>query len=163
HRAFAYDKAAKSVEATQGLQRLIEEGRLEELPNIGPSTARVIAELSRTGRVAVLDRMRTQWPAVVIELATLPKVGVPKARKVFKSVAPGDLDAVAAMCRSGVISELPGFGKVSEQKILQAIEERRLHGTRMILIEAEDHASSLAHHLKSDPAISRVEICGPVR
>jgi DNA polymerase (family 10) len=163
NRAFAYDKAAKSVEATQGLARLIEEGRLEELPNIGPSTARIIAELSRTGRVAVLDRMRTQWPAVVIELATLPKVGVQKARKIFKSLSPVDLDAVAAMCKAGVISELPGFGKVSEQKILQSIEERKLNGTRMILVEAEDHAASLAHHLKSDPAISRVEICGPVR
>jgi DNA polymerase (family 10) len=161
HRAFAYDKAAKSVEATQGLQRLIDEGRLEELPNIGPSTARVIAELHKTGRVAVLDRMRSQWPAVVIELATLPKVGVQKARKIFKSLDPKDLDQVAAMCRSGVISELPGFGKVSEQKILQSIEERRLNGTRMILIEAEDHASSLAHHLKA--AAARVEICGPVR
>ncbi|MBA2540371.1 MAG: DNA polymerase/3'-5' exonuclease PolX [Deltaproteobacteria bacterium] len=163
HRAFAYDKAAKSIDATQGLQRLIDEGRLEELPNIGPSTARVIAELSRTGRVAVLDRMRTQWPSVVIELATLPKVGVQKARKIFKSLTPPDLDAVAAMCRSGVISELPGFGKVSEQKILQSIEERKLNGTRVILVEAEDHAASLAHHLRSDPAISRVEICGPVR
>ena len=140
HRAFAYDKAAKSVEATQGLQRLIDEGRLEELPNIGPSTARVIAELHKTGRVAVLDRMRAQWPAVVIELATLPKVGVQKARKIFKSLDPKDLDQVAALCRSGQVSELPGFGKVSEQKILQAIEERKLNGTRMILIDAQDHA-----------------------
>src|SRR5437868_3156518 len=85
HRAFAYDRAAKSIEAAAGLQRLIEEGRLEELPNIGPSSARVIAELHRLGKVAVLDRMRTQWPAVVIELAQLPKVGVQKARKIFKA------------------------------------------------------------------------------
>ncbi len=163
HRAFAYDKAAKTIEATQGLQRLIEEGRLEELPNIGPSTARVIAELHKTGRVAVLERMRSQWPAVIIELASLPKVGVLKARKIFKSLDPKDLDQVAALCKSGAVSELPGFGKVSEQKILQAIEERKLHGTQMILIQAQDHASSLAHHLKGEPSVSRVEICGPVR
>jgi len=163
HRAYAYDKAAKSVEATQGLQRLIDEGRLEELPNIGPSTARVIAELHKTGRVAVLDRMRSQWPAVVIELATLPKVGVQKARKIFKSLDPADLDQVAALCRAGAVSELPGFGKVSEQKILRSIEERKLHGTRLILVEAQDHASSLSHHLKGEPAVSRVEICGPIR
>jgi len=163
HRAFAYDKAAKSIEATQGLRRLIEEGRLEELPHIGPSTGRVIAELYKTGRVAVLDRMRAQWPAVVIELATLPRVGVQKARKIVKSLEPKDLDHVAALCRAGAISELPGFGKVSEQKILQAIEERKLNGTRMILVDAQDHASSLAHHLTTDPAISRVEVCGAVR
>jgi DNA polymerase (family X) len=163
HRSFAYDRAAKSVEAASGLHRLIDEGRLEELPNIGPSTGRVIVELYRTGRVAVLDRMRAQWPAVVVELAHLPRVGVQKARKIFKTFDPPDLDAVAAMCRAGAISELPGFGKVSEQKILQAIEERKLRGVQMILVDAEGHGASLAHHLRGDPAIERVEICGPVR
>src|SRR3954463_731764 len=79
HRSFAYSRAASSVEAAPGLARLIDEGRLEELPNIGPSTGRVIVDLYRAGKVPVLERMRAQWPAVVIELAQLPKVGVQKA------------------------------------------------------------------------------------
>src|SRR6185503_9446468 len=49
HRAFAYDRAAKAVEAANGLHRLIEEGRLEELPGVGASIARVIVELARRG------------------------------------------------------------------------------------------------------------------
>jgi DNA polymerase (family X) len=163
HRAFAFERAAKVVEASNGLHRLIDEGRLEELPGIGPSIARVIAELARRGTVAVLERLRDKWPALVIELAQLPKVGVPKARKIFQSLAPADLDAVAALCKAGAIRELPGFGKISEQKILQSIEERRLQGARLLLLDAEGHAASLAHHLRGDPAISAVEIGGPVR
>lgn len=163
HRAFAYDRAAKSVEAVNGLHRLIEEGRLEELPGIGPSIARVVAELYRRGTVTVLERLRSQWPSVVIELAQLPRVGVQKARKIFQAIAPADLEAVAAACRAGVLSELPGFGKVSEKKLLKAIEERRVKGAQVILIEAEDHAASLAHYLRADPTVKRVEICGPVR
>jgi len=163
HRAFAYERAAKSVEAANGLHRLIEEGRLEELPGIGPSIARVVAELARRGTVTVLERLRATWPAIVVELAQLPRVGVPKARKIYQTIKPADLEAVAAACRAGLISELPGFGKISEQKILQAIEERRIKGTRVILIEAEAHALSLAHHLRADPAVQHVDICGPVR
>lgn len=163
HRAFAYERAAKSVEAANGLHRLVEEGRLQELPGIGASIAHVIAELFRTGSVAVLERMRSQWPAIVIELAQLPKVGVPKARKIFQALAPTSLDAVADACRRGLLRELPGFGKVSEDKILKAIEDRRSKGAQVILIEAEDHAASLAHHLRGEPAAKRVEICGPVR
>jgi DNA polymerase (family 10) len=162
-RTFAYDRATRSVEACNGLHRLIDEGRLEELPGVGPSIARVVAELARTGTVPVLERLRVQWPPVVVELAHLPKVGVPKARKIFQALAPADLDAVAELCRTGVIRELPGLGKVSEQKILQSIEERRRHGARQILIDAEDHSASLAHHLRADPAAARVEACGPVR
>ncbi len=163
HRAFAYDRAAKAVEASKGLQRLVEEGRLEELPGIGQSIARVIAELARRGTVDTLERLRATWPAVVVELSQLPRVGVPKARKIFQAIAPADLDAVANACRAGLISEIPGFGKVSEQKILQAIEERRLKGARVILLDAQDSAQSLAAHLRADPAVSEVTIAGPVR
>jgi len=163
HRTFAFERAAKVVEATNGLQRLIEEARLEELPGIGPSIARVIAELARSGTAAVLERLRDKWPPIVIELAQLPKVGVAKARKIYQAFAPANLDAVAEMCKAGALRELPGFGKISEQKILQAIEDRRLQGARVLLLDAEDHAASLAHHLRGDPAVSAVEICGPVR
>ena len=163
HRTFAYDRAAKAVEAANGLHRLIDEGRLEELPGIGSSIARVIAELARRGTVAVLERLREKWPPLVIELAQLPRVGVPKARKIYQALQPVSLDEVAAMCRTGAIQELPGFGKISEQRILQAIEDRRLQGARVLLLDAEDHAASLAHHLRGDPAITAVEVCGPVR
>ncbi len=163
HRAFAYDRAAKSIEQAKGLHRLIDEGRLEELPGVGPSIARVVAELARRGTVQVLERLRAKWPPVVIELAQLPSLGVTKARKLFEALQPADLDAVAALCTSHVISELPGFGKLSEKKILEAIEERRLKGTRVLLLDAEGSALSLAHHLKTDPAAITVEVCGPVR
>jgi DNA polymerase (family X) len=163
HRAFAYDRAAKAVEAANGLHRLIEEGRLEELPGVGASIARVIAELARRGEVPVLERLRAKWPAIVIELAQLPKVGVLKARRIYQAHAPANLEAVAAMCRAGVIRELPGFGKISEQRILQSIEDRRLQGARMLLLDAESHAASLAYHLRGDPAVRAVEVCGPVR
>lgn len=163
HRAFAYERAAKSVEAANGLHRLVDEGRLEELPGVGQSIARVIAELARRGTVDVLERLRATWPAVVVELAQLPRVGVPKARKLHQAFAPADLEAVADACRAGKVSELPGFGKLSEQKLLQAIEERRLRGARVILLDAERHAGSLAAHLRADPAALQVEICGPVR
>jgi DNA polymerase (family 10) len=163
HRAFAFERAAKAIEAANGLHRLIDEGRLEELPGVGPSIARIVAELARRGTAAVLERLRDKWPAIVIELAQLPKVGVPKALKIYRALAPANLDAVAAMCKAGAICELPGFGKISEQHILQAIEARRLLGARVLLLDAESHASSLAHHLRGDPAVSAVEICGPVR
>jgi len=163
NRAFAFDRAAKVIEAANGLHRLIDEGRLEELPGIGPSIARVVAELARRGTVAVLDRLRDKWPPVVIELAQLPRVGVPKARRIYQALAPSNLDAVAAMCRAGTLRELPGLGRISEQKILQAIEDRRLWGARVLLVDAEDHATSLAHHLRGDPAVTAVVICGPVR
>src|SRR5688572_13240767 len=104
HRAFAYERAAKSVEAANGLHRLIDEGRLEELPGVGASIARTVAELARRGTVAVLERLRVKWPAVVIELAQLRNIGVTRARTIYQAAGPGDLDAVAAMCKAGAVA-----------------------------------------------------------
>ena len=163
HRALAYDKAAKSVEAANGLQRLLDEGRLEELPAIGPSIARTIGDLARRGSATVLDNLRAKWPMVIVELAQLPYVGVIKARKIHEALAPHDLDAVAAACRAGALRGIKGFGATSEAKILTAIEERRHAGQRALHMDAEEHAISIAQHLRADPAALRVEIAGPVR
>src|SRR2546421_325690 len=76
HRAIAYDRASRSIEAANGLSRLIDEGRLEELPNIGPSIARVIGDLARRSSSVVLEKLRAKWPTVIVELAQLPYVGV---------------------------------------------------------------------------------------
>jgi DNA polymerase (family X) len=162
-RALAYEKAARSVEATTGLSSLIDEGRLEELPAIGPSIARVIGDLARRGSSTVLETQRAKWPMVIVELAGLPYVGPTKARKLHDALAPTDLDQVAAACREHRVRDVPGFGEISERKVLAAIEERRLHGVRALHVDAEEHARSIAAHLRADPAVQRVEIAGPVR
>jgi DNA polymerase (family 10) len=163
HRAIAYDRAAKSIEAANGLHRLLDEGRLEELPHVGPSIARTVGDLARRGSSTVLDKLRAKWPAVIVELAQLPYVGVQKARKIHQALAPADLDAVAAMCRTGAVRDLAGFGKVSEAKILAAIEDRRQKGSRAIHIDAEEHANALAGYLRAAPGAHRVEVAGQVR
>jgi DNA polymerase (family 10) len=163
HRALAYDRAAGSIEAATGLHKLLDEGRLEELPGIGPSIARVVGDLARRGSSTVLEKLRTKWPIVIVELAQLPYVGTVKARKIHEALAPKDLDEVAAACRAGALRVLKGFGEISERKILTAIEERRLKGTRALHVDAEEHALTIAHHLRADPAALRVEIAGPVR
>ena len=163
HRAFAYERAAQSVGAANGLHRLIDEGRLEELPGVGQSIARVIAELARRGSVEVLDRLRTKWPAVVIEMTQLKGLGVPKARKLYEVLRPDTLEDLAEAAKRGAIREIGGFGKTSEQKILQAIEERRLAGTRILHLDAEPSALSLAAYLRADAAAKDVVVCGPIR
>ncbi|HEX4455109.1 MAG TPA: PHP domain-containing protein [Kofleriaceae bacterium] len=162
-RAMAYEKAARSIEATSGLSLLIHEGRLEELPAIGPSIARVIGELARTGSSSVLEVQRAKWPAVIVELAHLPYVGVTKARQLHDALAPIDLDQVAAACRDHRVRDVPGFGEISERKVLAAIEERRLHGVRALHVDAEERALAIAAHLRGEPTVQRVEIAGDVR
>src|SRR5690606_26777748 len=83
-RARAYERAARSIGAVAELDRLIAERRLDELPGIGKSLARVIEELATRGRIELLERLRERWPRVVLELAALPEVGPERARRLHE-------------------------------------------------------------------------------
>ena len=149
HRARAYDGAAKSIEAAHAVHRLLDEGRLEELSGIGPSTARVIGELARRGTADVLESMRARWPAVMLDLARLPKIGVNKARAIVDAFQPADLEAVAALCRAGALHELRQIGKVTEAAILRAIETREVTATHAALVDAEERADAMLGALRA--------------
>lgn len=163
HRANAYRRAAQSVAAAPGLHSLIDNGRLEQLPHVGPSTARVVADLARRGSCIVLERLSATWPAVIVELAQLPYVGVAKAREIHTALAPTNLDDVAAAARAGTLRNLRGFGALSESKLLETIEARQRRGTLALHVDAEAQAHAIAQHLRTDPAVLQIELAGPLR
>src|SRR4029450_6534554 len=73
YRARAYMRAAENLLAMpESLQRLVEENRLKEIPGIGDVIADIITELYKTGGHPVLDAMRKDIPADVLELLTIP-------------------------------------------------------------------------------------------
>jgi len=162
-RARAYVRAARSVEASQDLGRLVREGRLTELPGLGESLARLVTELAEQRAVPLLDRLRARWPAILVELARLPGVGAPKARQLHDELAPRTLDELADLADAGKIRAMPGFGKVSEARIREAIRGRHDRGATVLLEVARELGTSLAAHLRASPAVREVLIAGPAR
>jgi len=163
HRARAYERAARTVEAIHDLDRRVADGDLTDLPGIGSSIAAVITELHGRGAVGVLDRLRAKWPAAVVELSQLPSVGVKKARALVERLGPANLDELARMAEAGRVRELPGFGKASEEKLLTALRGRHQRRDRMALADARPHGERLAAYLAGDPAAEAVHVCGDVR
>jgi DNA polymerase (family X) len=161
HRARAYEKAARTMDAVHDLDRLIAERRLTSLPGIGASLAGVIEELARRGTTDSLERLRSRWPKLVIELAELGGVGAARAAALHEALAPTDLDELADMCRAGRVRELAGFGATSEARLLDAIESRDRRGEPMALAEARAVAAGLAAQLAG--GASQASAAGAVR
>ncbi|HEY8515559.1 MAG TPA: PHP domain-containing protein [Candidatus Binatia bacterium] len=162
-RARAYERAARSIGAVAELDRLIAERRLDELPGIGKSLARVIEELATRGRIELLERLRERWPRVVLELAALPEVGPERARRLHEGLAPTSLEEVAALCEAGRVRKLPGFGRVSEARVLEAIRTRHERGALLTLEDARLASEELASIVRAAPGVADVQVCGPVR
>jgi len=163
YRARAYQRAADSISGLQDVSRLVAEGRLTELPGIGDSLARLIAEIDATGQVAMLDRLRARWPATVVELARLPGVGAAKARILHEALVPADLDELARMCDLGRVRALAGFGRVSEARLRDAIRARHTTRPQLLLPRARELGEALAAHLRAAPAVREVAVCGAAR
>ncbi len=163
-RARAYEKAARSVEASHDLDRLIAERRQTELPRIGESLARTIAEIAETGTVGLLETLRTRWPKVLVEMAELPGLGATRARKLYDEIAPGDLDDLAAACQAGRVKELEGFGPALEKKLIKALENRDQRSEEpLILAEARAVSEALAGYARGAAAAQDAVAAGSAR
>ena len=73
YRAKAYGRAADSLAALAlPLDRIIAEGRLEEIPGIGKAIADIVTRLHLTGTHPSLEAMRKEIPAGVLEMMSVP-------------------------------------------------------------------------------------------
>jgi len=162
-RARAYEKAARSVEASKDLERLIAEGQLTELPRVGESLARTIEEIAETGSVGLLERLRARWPKVLVEIADLPGVSAARARTLYDEIAPDTLDDVAAALQAGRVRDLEGFGPALEKKLLKALENRHQRSEPLILAEARAVSESLAGYARGAAAVIDAVAAGSAR
>ncbi|HSX40777.1 MAG TPA: hypothetical protein VLF68_04130, partial [Candidatus Saccharimonadales bacterium] len=152
----AYEKAADSIEGTtQQLKDLYKEGKLENIPGVGPSIRQHLEDLFKTGTVKHFDWVMSDIPKAVFPLLSIPSFGPKKAFKLvseFKLKNPETvLDDLEKIAKANKISTLEGFGEKSQSDILRAIGEFRLgkgKTTRMALPFASELAQKILEYLK---------------
>ena len=153
-RVRAYENAIHGLQGHTGEISGLDKEQLTAISGIGPSTADKILEFESTGRVAKLDTLREKYPPAFVELSKIPGLG-PKTLKLLRSeLGVEDIDGLRAAIAEERLRDLPGMGKISEEKIGRAIERLGLHGKdrRTPLVEALPLARALAARLGS-PAL----------
>ncbi len=162
-RARAYERAARTIDAVHDLDRRLAEGTLVGLPGIGTSLARVVTELARAGTLGTLERLRKLWPPALVELSRLPDIGPRRARILVEQLAPRDLDELLAMAERGRVRDLPGFGKISEAKLVVSLRSRHERGARRLLQDARRVTATLADYVRLAPEARAVHASGEAR
>jgi DNA polymerase (family 10) len=160
----AYDLAADRVLGVgDKLDALVSEGRLAELPNIGPALAEKILALHTTGALPLLETLRAAYPPGILELLQLPDLGPRKVQTLFTSLGVGDLASLEKALREGRIRALKGFGEKSESRLLAGLERHRTAHARRRLGEVLPVAAALREELRKAPGVVRIEVAGSVR
>src|SRR5262245_7474483 len=80
----AYQNAARSIEQlSDPVADRIAAGTLVEVAGVGKAIAEKLTELTSTGELGYLTKLRSEIPAGLVELLRLPGMGPKKAKKLF--------------------------------------------------------------------------------
>ncbi|MBS1263292.1 MAG: phosphatase YcdX [Methanonatronarchaeales archaeon] len=160
----AYRRAADTVESLDGDVADLDEEELMELPGIGESIAKKIREISETGRLSALGRLKEELPVAMEELTVVEGIGPRTARRLYEGLGVKDLDGLERAASEGDIRELSGFGERSEEKILEGIAfARRARERELLGVVLPVVAREMEEALASLEETGAVDVAGSIR
>jgi DNA polymerase (family X) len=143
---------------------VIAQERLQEIPGIGKAIADIVKKLHSTGTHPLLDKMREEIPAGVLDMLTIPSLRADKILKIYNELGILSLEALEEAAREGRLEKVKGFGKALQTKILQGLAMRRESSGKRHIHRAGELLKSAEIHLReATPDIIRVTPAGDFR
>jgi DNA polymerase (family 10) len=162
----AYRNAARTMQSlSKSVVELIShDGDLTGYPGIGKDLAGKIQEIVETGSFSLLEDLKKQVPQELSQLMKISGLGAKRVAKVYKELEISTPEQLKEAINSGRVRELEGFGKKTEQNILEEIERLEKEQTkRKKLTVAEEIAEPLMKYLKKADGIKDICIAGSYR
>ncbi len=162
-KAKAYNAGARAIQGVANLDQLVKEDRLTTLPRIGDALASQIKQLYLTGESSVLNGLRKEFPAGVVELSTVPGLSIEKIKQ-LNELGITSIAQLKAAAETGRLQQLKGFGPKTEERLLAQIAnpvkkpKQRLH-----LHHAWNTADQAIEYLKTIDGVVDVSVAGSLR
>ncbi|MEO8227602.1 MAG: PHP domain-containing protein, partial [Gemmatimonadota bacterium] len=163
-RVRAFETAARTMGTFTGdLRQAIADGSLARIRGIGPVTLGIVTELAETGRASMLEQLRADVPAGLVEMVEGSGLGVAKIRQVHEILGVDSLPELEAAARDGRLATLPRFGPKTAANVLKTIAFRRQASAFQLMHHAADEAESLRAALARLPGVNAAYVAGEVR
>ena len=166
-RLTAYRRAATRIrESAVSVAQLAIDGRATSLSGIGGTIQAKIVELSETGDLQALAKLREKLPVGLVDVMHVPGLGPKTARKLWLELGVTSADELRAAAEQGRLRELPGLGPKSEERVLAHFAKparRSAKESRVLLGRALPFVEAVVEELRAHPASVRVSEAGSVR
>ena len=160
----AYRTACDTIDALEdNLADIDARGELQNIPGFGPAIVGKTREFLITGTCELWEKIKSDVPAGVIQLAGIRGVGPKVAAQVHKELGIETIDALEAAAQNGHLQALSGFGAAKEKKLLDAIAAWRRIGSRVPLWKALPFAARVSRVLLASGCVSDVQLTGEAR
>ncbi|MGQ0703445.1 MAG: helix-hairpin-helix domain-containing protein [Gemmatimonadales bacterium] len=163
-RVRAFRTAAKAIMELPGsLAEALADGSLAAVRGIGPATLAITKEFLDTGRSRMLEELRREIPPGVLELLSVPGLGITRVRTLHRTLGIGSLDDLERAARDGRLAKVPGFGAKTADKVLRGIGFVRGKRELRLAHEAAREAELLRATLAGVGGVRRAVIAGEIR
>jgi DNA polymerase (family 10) len=160
----AYVNAARAVSALEGdIEELTRAGKLKGTPGLGPTIIKRVEELVTTGKMEFYDELVRDTPTIKLEMTRIPGVGPKKINTIYSQLHITSMPELIKACEEHKVAALPGFGKKTEDKILQGISFLSQGADRHLYPVAEEQALAIQQALSTIPGIVRMQLGGSLR
>jgi DNA polymerase (family 10) len=164
-KTIAYHRAADTIGRSPiDLVAAYRAGNPPKVSGVGQAISDKITELVTTGRMAYLERLRSEVPASLVEFLEIPGLGPKTVRQLHEELGIATLDELKAAAEAGRIRTVKGLSERTEQMVLKGIDRLRTQPPRRLYLhQAEDHIAALVEILGAVPGVSSIEPAGSYR
>ncbi len=165
-RVRAYRNAARTIEdSTASIADLVAEPGhdLTQLAGIGKDLAEKIETIVQTGQLPQLTELRAEFPPDVVRMLRIPGLGPKKVAILLDELQIKSLADLQAAAEQDRIATLKGFGKKTEQTILEGLKLLEQTGQRVLLSTAKAAADAIVDDLQQLPAVKQALVAGSCR
>src|SRR5205085_3293774 len=115
------------------------------------------------GRLPFYDELKAKTPPGLLIMLRLPGIGPKKIKAIFDQLAIDDIEKLKVACEANQIAGLKGFGKKTQDKILEGLAFLGQTADRVRNDKAQAVAEIVLAELKKLPGITRLQLCGSLR
>ncbi len=163
----AYQKAADAVEhLSSEIKDLWDEGKLDDIPGVGPSIAQHLDELFKTGSSKHFDEVMGDLPPSMFPLMKVQGIGPKRAFNIATNIAISEKDPYGDLekaIKEGKVAELERMGEETQKDILQSLAEIKGRSKRILLPYAQTIADEVIEYMKQLSEVEKISTLGSLR
>jgi DNA polymerase (family 10) len=163
----AYTNAARKIESyADDIAQLAAADKLKDIKGIGSGIAEAINQLLQEGAIEEMEAIKAELPPGVIEMTDIQGLGPKTAHRFYYELEIEDLISLEKALIEGKVQKMKGFGKKSEEKLLNALKNHEKYVDKIILAKALKAARNIIETIKTElepELFKKIEICGSSR
>lgn len=162
----AYRNGAKAIrELEESVESILADPsrKLSDVPGIGKTLLEKTQTLIETGHLPQLEKLRSEVPEVVIQMARIPGLGAKKAAKLQAELNLESLADLRKACQEDLVGKLKGFGAKTQQAILDGLEIAEAAAERIYWSQGHELSLAIGQHMQACKEVQQMEWAGSFR